>query len=279
MEKKKKFNFKEEMEKGKALLDSRLLEAVVLSPSGGGKSCLCGTLPGKILYLYTEAEKHGPKNAKKYGGGDVYPFCIDHKRNPDESIEYVVELLNDVDFIRESEFKSIVCDSLMQFETLIRGTSLYYAMCKTTGGKHDGYKEPAAVLSIFNKIMGALRNLNQELGIHYICTCPLDVREKGENGEILASKPQLSTYMIAESLIQQFSDVFVIGQLSKEKEDGTVISDWRIQFLSGIYKDSKDKHERIKKTINYNPRSTDVEKLPRTMRADLKDLIKLKEQQ
>jgi hypothetical protein len=103
-------------------------------------------------------------------------------------------------------------------------------------------------------------------------TCILDVRALGEDGEVVEASPRLSTYSVAESLIQQFGDVVVVGRMEKDEKIA-----YRFQFGATVSKTSKDVRGVVKKLINFNPRISGVETLPANMKASLADVIKLKE--
>jgi hypothetical protein len=228
-------------------------------------------MPGKILYLYGSGEGHGPDAAETYGGGNLDALCWDDGRSPDDAFKFVMAVLKDKEYLKKHKYSGIAIDSATEFEILIRQTSQFKALCMTDKGKHNNFAEPTAVLTLFREVLDALRDLKVTMGIHYLVTCILDVKELADNGEILDSSPQLSTYRVAEGLIQQFPDIFAIGPMSKGEETAH-----RIQFLAGVSKASKDQLGKIKRTINFHPRITGVKEMPRSLPADLKEVIKLK---
>lgn len=269
------FNFRKAADNAKKDLNNPYVGAIVLSPGGGGKSSLMGTFEGKTLYLYTGDESHGPAAAAA-NGGEVIAVRVDEdddggKLTPDQSYSRLLELLTAEEGIRDEGFKAIVIDSLTAFETLIRATSKFRAACMTDKGTHNKFAEPQAVLDLFRPILVKLRDLQLNLGVHYACSCPLDVVAMGDNGEIMESKPKLSTFSVAEGLVLQFPDVLVVGRMVKDEK-----SSWRIQFNAGVSKASKDQSGATKKCINFNPRIMGIQNLPANMPANMQKVAELK---
>lgn len=260
-------DYKAEIKKAKAKLNPSRVEAIVLGASGAGKSALAGTFPGKILYLYGSAETHGPQSATTYGGGSLDPICVDENRKPDETFAFMKAILGDTAFLKE--YDAIVLDSATVFEAILRQTTQFKTNCLSAQGKHNSFAEPAAVMVLFNEVLSLLR----DSGKHYLVTCILDVKDMDiETGEIIESSPRLGTYSVAEGVVQQFADVFVIGPMVNKKGE----SARRLQFCAGVSKVSKDVSGAIRKMINFNPRLTGVKELPPHLAADMKEVIKLK---
>jgi hypothetical protein len=265
------FNYTAAITAAKEKRKHKTLEAIVLGPSGAGKSSLAGTIPGKVLYLFGSGETHGPDAAETYGNGNLDAICIDDGRTADEAFELLVTLLRDKEFLKKHGYTGIVIDSATEMESIIRNTSKFRALCLTDKGKHNNFAEGDAVMRMFREVLEALRDLKVALGMHYLMTCALDVKELSDNGELMESSPKLTTYHVAEGLIQQFPDIFAIGPMTNGEKTAH-----RIQFLAGVSKTSKDAAGRIKRTINFHPRLTGVKTLPSTLPADLKEVIKLK---
>lgn len=271
------FNFSAAKEAASKALNGKTLGAIILGPSGTGKSYLCGTLPGKILYLFSDGELHGPI-AAQVNGGDVTPIRIDqddkeNKLSADDSYSRLLEILGATDSILEAGFQSIVLDSLTEVEGIVRSTSQFKRKCETSAGKHNNFSEPGVTLELMRPILSKLRDLNQQHGIHYAATCPLTVQAIGDDGQILESTPRLSGYSVAENLILQFPDVLVVGQVSKGGKTGHCL-----QFNSAaVSKTSKDLAGQVKKLINFSPRITGVKNVPQLLPASLAKVIELKE--
>jgi hypothetical protein len=266
-------DYKKLIAKAKGRMTNNALQLIILGPSGAGKSSLTGTTGLKTLYLYCSGESHGPKAAETYGKGDLDAIMVDDDgRTPDDAIKLTMDILGDHKFIKDGGYKAIAIDGASEFEALIRKTQLFKNGCKTDKGGHNNFAEPTVVLNIFREILAKLRSLSEE-GVHYVMTCILDVKAIEDDGSILESQPRLSTYSVAEGIIQCFPDVAVIGKMTNSE----VKSAHRIQFGSGISKMSKDAAGRVKKMINFSPRLTGVKELPEHTKASLADIIKLKE--
>lgn len=264
------FDFKAAFAEAEKDLNSSVLRAIILGPSGSGKSSLCGTFGLKTLYLYASGEDHGPMAARALGGKDVLPVCFDRdssgQLDPDVAYGRLLDILGEVD----NKFGAVVLDGATELEFLLKQTKEFKAACLTDKGKHNSFAEGPAMLQLIRPVINELKRLSKAR-IHTAMTCVLDVQSISDSGEILESKPRLSTYAVAEGVIQQFPDVFVVGRMSNGKE-----AQHRIQFLAGVSRDSKTESGMIKKTINYHCRLTGVHKLPVTAAADLKEVIKLK---
>ena len=85
----------------------------------------------------------------------------------------------------------------------------------------------------------------------------------------MEATPRLSTYAVAEGLIQQFPDILVIGKLSKGAK-----SAHRFQFESGVQRVAKDAAGVVRKMINFSPRITGGAH-GKTEPADMKEILKI----
>ncbi len=268
------FDFKDVEKQAKKFRSSGAMEAICLAPGGAGKSYLAGTMDGKILYLHTQGERHGPQSAETKCKGEIIPISIDTYNNPnkdpDLTIKTTLDILTDIDGIKKAGFTGVVIDSMTEYESLIQRTKKYKMFCMTTKGEHNNFKEGPAVIDQFRDLLNALRALADE-GIHYYVTCALDVKDKDEDGSVLEATPQLSGYRVIETLVLQFPDVFIVGEM--ENAEGKRAH--RIQFGATVSKESKDQNGNIKRYLNFTPRLTGVDPMPSTLKADLKEVIKL----
>lgn len=271
-------NLKKAVEESAKIMANNQLEAVILGPSGGGKSTLLGTFNTRTLYLYTLGENHGPKAAMTYGGKNILPICLDYvdgyQLNADQTYSRALEILTSNE-LEKAKIGAVAIDGATELELIIRETTRWKEMCKTAQGKHNGFAEPAATISLFRPILNNLKGLQREIGIHYAITCTLDVKDVGENGEIIDSNPRLFGYAVAESLVQQFGDILVVGRMVRDEE-----VKHKVQFLAGVSKVSKDEVGTVKRSINFNPRISGiaVNDLPNIIDADLERVIKLKKE-
>lgn len=270
------FSFAKAAANARKDLDNRRVGAIILAPSGGGKSTLGGTFGCKTLFIFGGAESHGPVAASVHGGDIVaVRFDQDDEGNnldPDDAYARLLSILDAEDAIKKEGFGAIVLDSLTEVENTVRATSKFKTECLSAQGKHNSFAEPAATLGLFRPILVKLRDLQLNLGVHYAATCPLQVSAIGDNGEIMESAPKLSGYSVAEGLILQFPDVLVVGRMIGKTGNAA----HRLQFNAGVTKTSKDQLGTIKKTVNFTPRVTGVKTLPPNIEASLAKVAEMK---
>ena len=187
--------------------------------------------------------------------------------DPDAAYQRTLSILAEI----PKGFKAVAIDGATELEFMIRGTKEFKNLCMTDKGKHNSFAESGAVLLMFRPVINELKRLGRE-GIHTIMTCGLDVAALGESGDIVESKPRLSTYGVAEGLLQQTPDYFCVGPMTNSAGK----TGHRIQFMAGVSRDSKDVMGNVKRTINFKPRLNGIIGLPDTCAADLTELIKLK---
>ncbi len=270
------FNFQKAIAESSKNTDS-LLSAIVLGSSGAGKSSILGTLPGKILYLHTTGESHGPTAARSTGGDRVVPICIDKdgdtRLGADAAYERLLSILTSVEGLKSLGITSIAIDGAAELEHIVRGMDKWAKLCQTSGGKHSGFEEPRATITLLRPIITALKDTQLALGLHCALTCTLDVRAVGSAGEVEEATPRIQGYSVAESIVQQFSDVLVVGRMQR---DGVVKH--KLQFMTEVTKVSKDDRGTVKKAINFAPRISGVlvGDLPAILDADLATVIGLK---
>lgn len=265
----------------KAITDSKkqsnALMAIILGQQGGGKSSIMGTLEIPTLYLHTTGESHGVKSIRTKNS-KIVPVAIDQDNGkqltPDQAYEKLLDILNSVEGIIGSKFKAVCLDGASELEFIIRNTGKWKSLCLSTTGKHNTYAESSATITLFRPVINALKNLQTNHDINIAMSCILDVKALGEYGEIEESTPKLLGYAVAESLIQQFDDVLVVGKMKNGDEKRHMI-----QMLNDVTKTSKDLQGHVKKTINYSPRIAGLllQDTPAYIEADLKEVLKLKD--
>lgn len=270
------FDLSKAIKDGANVLKNQSVGAIILGPSGAGKSTLLGSFGVKTLYLHTTGEAHGAKAAST-NGSDIIPVCIDYSEGkqltPDEAYTRLSTILDSADQISSAKIGAIVLDGATELEALVRSTKRWEALCKTKDGKHNTFAETPATCTMIREVIQKLIKLQRDLTVHYAVSCILDVKELGEDGDIMEASPRLQGYAVAETLIQMFPDVLVVGRMSR---DGT--AKHKIQFMSDMKKVSKDAKGQVKKMINFTPRLTGipVSNLPDYMDASFEDVIKFK---
>jgi hypothetical protein len=254
-----------------------LISAIILGSSGHGKSTLSNSLGCKTLFLYLRGESHGVLTKSIHKDSDTVGVCIDQDDEgralpPGQAYVKLLSILNSPNEIKEAGFKAIVVDSLAEMEALIKLTPQFTN--KVSGNK---FKETDVLVEMMREVVLKLNDLQTQIGIHYICTCPLDIKELDKDtGEIIEAQVKLTSYRLAESMVCLFPDVLTVGPVSNGKT-----SKYRIQFMSNVSKAQKDVNGAIKRSINFKPRisSVDLEAvMPEYghIAADLKEVIKMK---
>lgn len=252
------------------------LSMLVAGPSGAGKSHLIGSYPGKVLYLTAGAEVHGVDAARKLGK-NIIPVSLDRNSagplSPDDSLARF-EATTDPKAVLGAGFKLIALDGLTELEKIVRGSTRWKKMCETKQGGHDQFKEGPATITIMDACLSRLRSLQFDLGLDVVVTCIIDVTETNKRtGEIEAGKPRLMSYQVAESMIQQYGDVVIIGKMTNAAgESGRVI-----QMQTELTRQSVDNETKeVKKIFGITPRLQGVDKVPPFIKADLGEILKMK---
>lgn len=289
-----KFDFTAAIKEGQKRLENKNLALIALGPSGSGKSRLCGTMGVKTLYLHTSGESHGPASAAA-GGSEILPICIDAGPSipskhvdgdgnesmvpssttvsADEAYKRLLDILDSVAELKKLGVKAIAIDGATELESIIQNTTTWK---QRLAAEYKGVKSYAGdlTLSMFRPILLKLQRLQAELGIHYVLTCILSVREYGENNEILDASPSLYGFNVATGLIQQFPDILVIGQVSDGERARPAI-----QLGSHVSKATKDqKSQEVRKLSNFYNRITgaDLTTCPDLMKPNLKLVAEIK---
>lgn len=271
-------NLAQLIKNGQEKLKNKNVSLILLGPSGAGKSRTCGSFGVKTLYIHTSMEKHGAQSAAA-GGSEILPLNIslDEDEKPvsaDDSYKLLLDTLNNVAFIKSQGIKAIALDSATELENIIQNTSTWKSKLVA---EYKGVKSYAGdlTLSMFRPILTALQKLQDELGIHYVMTCILNVRELGENGEILDGSPSLYGFNVATGLIQTFPDILIIGQLSDGEKTRP-----GIQLGTHVSRVSKDQQTKeIRKLSNFHNRITgaDLTTCPDIIKPSLALVAKIKQ--
>lgn len=266
------FDFSQEESK---TLSSRL-SLMIAGPSGAGKSHLIGTYPGKVLYLTAGAEIHGADSAKR-SGGNVVTISIDRDATGALSADAALarfEAATNPDAVKKAGFQLVALDGLTELEKIVRASSKFKAMCATVKGGHDNFKEGPATIALMDSALSRLRNLQFDLDLDLAVTCILDVTETNKKtGEIEAAKPRLQSYQVAESMIQQFGDIVIIGQM----QDPSGASGRVLQMHTKLKRESVDQESgEVKKIFGITPRLQGVAEVPAYIKANLAEVLKLK---
>ena len=270
------FNFARAKQNAVKDLTNDKLGLLVLAQGGDGKSTLCGTFGVPTLLLYWQGESHGVLSAKSMGGTvDAIRLDLDDegvKLTPDLSYDRLLAILGESEGIKAAGYQAVVIDSLSELESVIRSTQKFKVACQTDKGAHNSFAEGNAVIGLMRGVFTRLKDLQLNLGIHFACTCPLNVVSKEDNGEIAEASPKLSTYSVAENVVLQFADIVTVGRMVNKEGKAA----HRIQFGTSVSKESKTANGTVKKFLQFSPRLAGVMELPSHMAADLSKLAELK---
>lgn len=259
-----------------------LLSVGVLGCQGAGKSYLTGTFGVKTLFIHGNVEEHGVESSTAPEGSQVVPMCYEkddegNPLGPDQALKRLYDILGSEEKLVKNGFKAIVLDSATELEALFRQTTKWKNACLTDKGKHNAFAEPAVTVQMFRDLIGTLKGLQDKIKLHYAITCILDViAEDPVDGSVLESKPRLASFSVAEGLLQMLPDIVVVGpQLVNEDDEE---KEYRLQFMAGVNRTSKDQNNRIKRTINFKPRLAGIQagRLPNTAPADLSKVVEFK---
>jgi hypothetical protein len=264
------------IKEGKKSLENKAVAAILLGASGNGKSRMCGTFGVKTLYLYTGGETHGPASAA-LGGSEILPVRIDFENgqqlSPDDSYKRVLDILGSTEQLKKLGIGAVALDGASELETLITNTNAYKARVAAEYKGNTSFAGPV-VLGMFRSILVALQKLQADLGIHYVITCILNIRELGDNGQISDAEPKLAGYNVATGLIQQFPDVLAIGRVSNGEREEPML-----QFGAHVQKTTKDfTTKEVRKLHNFNIRVTgvDLSEAPEMLKPNFARIIEFK---
>lgn len=269
-------NLSQLIKAGQERLKNKNVALCLLGPSGSGKSRACGTFGVKTLYLHTSGEGHGPASAAS-GGSEILPVCLDRDGDTvlsaDEAYKRLLDILNSGAELKKLGVGAIALDGATELEAMIQNTTAWKARL---AAEYKGVKSYAGelTLSFFRPILVGLQKLQDDLGIHYVLTCILNVREVGENNEILDASPALYGFNVATGLIQQFPDILVVGQVSDGERTRPAI-----QLGSHVSRVSKDQASKeVRKLSNFFCRVTgaDLSEAPDLVKPDLGRIARTK---
>ena len=258
-------------------MECKLLALILFGAPSGGKSQAMGTMGVKTLFLYHGGESHGPASAKA-GGSEIIPYCVDVDENgikldPDVAYNELVALLQNQKFFIDNGIKAVALDGAGEVEFLIMQTAFWRTSAQARFKGVESYSFPIT-LEMLRPIMDALRDLQLKLGIHFVVSCILDVKEFADNGVISDGTPKMFGYGTVSAFLQQFPDRMVIGQV---EVNGTTKP--RIQLASVVTKSTKDRTTKeITKLMHFRPQlqGVDLAAGPAFLSPDLSKLIAYK---
>jgi hypothetical protein len=257
--------------------------ALLVGPSGFGKSSMIGTLKGTTLFIHTRSEHHGLRAAAALGG-DMLGICIDMKEeidgsnyddvvigdllSPDQAYDKLVSVLSS----DLSGIDNIAVDSLSDLDLLLKRTSTFTNMCQTDKGRHNKFAEPEASIKLIRGVVDLL-GTHHARGKNVVVTLAARVKERDGDGKLESVELILSTYGCAEQIPRLFSEVLLLDivEVDEEKRHACV-------FLAQVKREAKDVSGTVKKAMSFEPRITGVtrDKLPAFCKADFNKISELK---
>lgn len=187
------------------------LFGAVMGVSGAGKSSCCGTMPGRILWLYSEAwEAHGPTYALGQASSDTAITAVNLQKHPETEAELDLdgqlallrEILNDTEGVKKN-FDSVVIDGLTTVEYVYANSEECLSQCITKSGAKDAWAVFRKTADFFNELYVSLNTLNTA-GLHIMCTC-LGSHTVDESGTTIF-KPKLAGVGVVESFLAKLPD-------------------------------------------------------------------------
>lgn len=186
------------------------LFGTVMGLSGSGKSSCLATMPGRILWLYSEAwESHGPGYANslhpkaQITAVDIQrPQGSDKDLTLDEQLAVVREMLGDAKGL-SSMFDSVVIDGLTTLEYVYANSVECKAASVTKNGAKDAWAVFRLTSEFFNELYVLLNALNKA-GVHVMTSC-LGSHSADEEGNAVF-KPKLAGVGVAEAFLAKLPD-------------------------------------------------------------------------
>lgn len=182
----------------------------VMGVSGSGKSTCCGTLPGKVLWLYSEQfESHGPTYALNKVSEDTEITAINldvslkdgSELSPDGKLEQIREILDDEG--TAENFDSLVIDGLTTFEYIYTKSKECLSQAIGKNGAKDNWAVFRLTTEFFNEMFISLNKLNRA-GMHVVCTCLGSHVTNDDDTTIF--KPKLQGVGVAEAFLAKLPD-------------------------------------------------------------------------
>lgn len=187
------------------------LFGAVMGVSGSGKSTSCGTLPGKILWLYSESfESHGPTYALNKVSGDTEITAINldvDMNDPEKELSYdgrldqLRAILNDDGTAKA--FDSLVIDGLTTIEYIYTNSKECKTQAVTSSGKKDQWAVFRLTTEFFNELFISLNTLNRN-GLNVISTCLGS--HVAHDDDTTVFKPKLQGVGVAEAFLAKLPD-------------------------------------------------------------------------
>lgn len=254
---------------------------LILGSSGSSKSSLVGSLGVPTLFITLKGEAHGYisaiTNAKRLGLNQEIVHCNasmngDKELSDDETLGMLKELL-DSDLSKEG-FGAVVVDSAVQLYNSILHSGYLKTYC-SVDGKYNKWKESEGIMNKFKELITSSFERQTSKGVHCFLTMP-SFEKSVEGSDVVEVTPNMPGFANSFHLLQTFGDIVLLQKFTEVDDDGKLIIKYGIVFNSVVTKVSKDQRGTILKSVNFSPRLQGVETLPTIIKADLREILKLK---
>jgi hypothetical protein len=188
--------------------DDYKLFGVVMGLSGSGKSSCLASMPGRILWLYSEAwESHGPEYALSlHPQAQITAVNIqqigDKELDLDEQLAYLRSILSDTKNLA-ANFDSVAIDGLTTLEYIFANSNECKAQAVSKTGAKDTWAVFRLTTDFFNELYVLLNSLNRA-GVHVMSSC-LGSHAADEDGTPVF-KPKLAGVGVAETFLAKLPD-------------------------------------------------------------------------
>lgn len=242
------------------------LFAVVMGSSGGGKSSLLGTLPGKTLAIYFRSDLSGPSFSASTSGSDIVPFLVDPTdMTADEAVAELYEQLRNPNLVKT--FKNITVDGLPALEDLLNRTEACLAAGITKAGKVDTFGKDRFVQEKLSELVRLLVDQRSH-GVNIAVTTLARIADDGDGTTQIT--PKLRGFNTVEALLPSFATILLVVRNAQD----------RSHFLDMAAKIFKKKADQTGKEVAVASFSTRIEGLrveqtPPKISPDLKKVLAL----
>jgi hypothetical protein len=188
--------------------DDYKLFGTVMGLSGSGKSSCLASMPGRILWLYSEAwESHGPEYALSlHPDAKITAVNIQQSGNTeldlDGQLAYLRAILGDTKNL-SANFDSVAIDGLTTLEYIFANSNECKAQAVSKTGAKDAWAVFRLTSDFFNELYIILNSLNKA-GVHVMTSC-LGSHAADEEGNAIF-KPKLAGVGVAEAFLAKLPD-------------------------------------------------------------------------
>lgn len=249
------------------------LNLLLIGQQGAGKTTACASLlrlPTLLLYV-SSLESHSPEYMSKgtvlYEGAkpenlfatavdmmedgdlEILPslskFKVGDKLPPDAAMAKLYTYLK----VAKGNVSNCVVDSLSAMMSIIKLSSEWKALCATKDGNHNNFAESPAFVTVLQKVMAALKDLNDS-GINCVTICGAKAVELDQaTKDVVTVCPHLPAYGVVEQVVFYYPDIAIITEETEYPPYTRMLN-----FGVEMEKTSKEQTGKIKKFLNVKPR-------------------------